>query len=244
VGDFAGEFEEGWLNCTGGGPSLGGSGNNGSSAFFFRRKNDDVDGLDVGRSDRVEGDGWGTGKVSIVRSPCTREGARSKLAEVGRDCPALQVLNDFRSPVETLLDVLSLNFLVYDFERLENGLKLRLSDTSLTLEYATMGASKPACVSLAFGSVKLALVVAIPGAPVGDGGLEASCSYFWSSRNRVESCGSEACRIRRRAKSGRTRGIGPCCDCGRDARLCRDVRRESKAAVGAKDVLRATLIFC
>jgi len=45
------------LYCTGGGPSLGGSGNNGSSAFFFRLKNDDVDGLDVGRSERIEGDG-------------------------------------------------------------------------------------------------------------------------------------------------------------------------------------------
>jgi len=182
--------------------------------------------------------------VSIGRSLCTREGARSKLAEVGRDCPALQVLNDFRSPVETLLDVLSLNFLLYDFERLEKGLKLRLSDTSLTLEYATMGASKPTCVSLVLGDVKLALMLAIPGAPDGDGGLEPSCSLFCSSRNRVESCGSEACRIRRRANSGRTRGVGPCCDCGRDARLCTDVRRESRTVAGAKDVLRATLIFC
>jgi len=101
------------LYCTGGGPSLGGSGNNGSSVLFFRRKNDDVDGLVVGRSERIEGDGWGTGKVSIGgRSLCRREGARSKLAEVGRDCAALQVLNDFRSAVETLLDVLSLNFLL------------------------------------------------------------------------------------------------------------------------------------
>jgi hypothetical protein len=232
------------LYCTGGGPSLGGSGNNGSSAFFFRRKNDDVDGLDVGRSERIEGDGWGTGKVSIGRSLCRREGARSKLAEVGRDCPALQVLNDFRSPVETLLDVLSLNFLLYDFERLEKGLKLRLSDTSLTLEYATMGASKPACVSLVHRSLKRALVRSIPGAPDGDGALEPSCSLLCSSRNRVESCGSEACRIRRRAKSGRTRCVGPCCDCGLDARLCRDVRRVSSATAGAKDVLRATLIFC
>lgn len=74
--------------------------------------------------------------------------------------------------------MLSLNFLLYDFERLEKGLKLRLSDTSLTLEYATMGASKPACVSLVLRSVKFAFMIPIPGAPDGDGGLEPSCSLF------------------------------------------------------------------
>jgi hypothetical protein len=60
----------------------------------------------------------------------------------------LKLLIDFLFS-DTLLAMDSLSFLLYDFDLLENGLKLRLAGTSLIAEYATIGALKPAYISQA-----------------------------------------------------------------------------------------------